>query len=72
MGELLQFPDKEREKLHGLASLMEVYFPDDKEFVLDMDFEDALGFVYGQLLEEGEDPMLILHEFGVTEAADEL
>lgn len=72
MGELLQFPDKERERLRGLADLMEAYFPEDKAFVLDMDFEDALGFVYGQLLETGEDPAVVLHEFGVTEAADEI
>ena len=72
MGELLQFPDKEQERLRGLANLVEVYFPEDKAFVSDMDFDDALGFVYGQLLEVGEDPLLVLHEFGVTEIADEL
>jgi len=32
-----------------------------------MDEEDQLGYIYGQLLEMGEDPDVILQEFGITE-----
>jgi hypothetical protein len=34
---------------------------------MEMDFDDALGFIYGQLMEIGEDPDTVLQEFGVTE-----
>lgn len=51
----------------ALAQVVEQYFPEDKEFVMEMDFDDALGFMYGQLLEQGEDPDEVLREMGVTE-----
>lgn len=67
MSEHLPQSDPERERLSGLAQLVEAYFPEDKEFISEMDFEDALGYIYGQLLESGEDPDVILKDFGVTE-----
>lgn len=67
MGEFLPPSNPEQEREMGLARLVEQYFPEDAEFVVDMDFDDALGFVYGQLLEQGEDPDEVLHDFGVTE-----
>lgn len=73
MGEFLpQQSNPEIEREASLAQLVEQYFPEDKEFFSEMDFDDALGFVYGQLLEQGEDPDLILQEFGVTEGTHEI
>lgn len=66
--ELTPEPDPEREQGLGLARLIEQYLPDeDKDFILEMDFEDALGYVYGRLLENGEEPDDLLRVFGVTE-----
>lgn len=58
-------PEFERET--ALQQVVENYFPEEVEFVADMDFEDALGVVYGQLLETGYDPDEVLHQFGVSE-----
>lgn len=60
----------ERDRLATLAAVVEEYFPEDKEFVTGLDFEEALGFVYGQLLEQGEDPDVVLVEAGVVEGED--
>ncbi|HET6622338.1 MAG TPA: hypothetical protein VFG56_00185 [Candidatus Saccharimonadales bacterium] len=51
----------------ALSGLIHEYFPEDEEFFGEMDFEDRLGAVYGQLLESGEDPDLVLGEAGVLE-----
>ncbi len=59
--------DPELERARAFASVVEQYLPEDKEFILDMDEEEALGYVYGMLLEMGEDPDVVLREFGVTE-----
>ena len=68
MSELEPTPQNpERDRLAALAEVVEQYFPDDKEFVTELDFEEALGFVYGQLLETGEDPDTVLVEAGVIE-----
>ncbi|HRJ06619.1 MAG TPA: hypothetical protein PK096_02990 [Candidatus Saccharibacteria bacterium] len=58
-------PEFEREK--ALRQVIEQYLPEDAEFLADMDEEDQLGYIYGQLLEMGEDPDVILQEFGITE-----
>lgn len=71
MHERLNANNPELEAQRGLAKLIEQYFPEDKEFIMDMDFNDALGFVYGQLLEAGEDPEILLQQFGVTEGGDD-
>ena len=39
----------------------------DKEFVQDLDFEDALGYAYGRLLENGHDADAVLEAAGVTQ-----
>ncbi|HET8690317.1 MAG TPA: hypothetical protein VFL81_02680 [Candidatus Saccharimonadales bacterium] len=56
----------------ALADLVENYFPEDAEFLGEMDFDDRLGAVYGQLLELGEDPDAVLTEAGVLEDEDEI
>lgn len=67
MSESQPQPDFELQRERGAAALIERHFPEDKGFVMEMDFEEALGFIYGQLLENDEDPDEILHEFGVIE-----
>lgn len=39
----------------------------DKEFIQDLDFDDALGYVYGRLLDDGYDPDAVLRVGGVTQ-----
>lgn len=51
----------------GLKRLTEEYFPEDVEFVCEQDFDDALGSVYGMLVEYGEDPETVLQQYGVIE-----
>ncbi len=63
--------DPERERAQAFVNVVEQYLPDDKEFILDMDEEEALGYVYGMLIEMGEDPDVVLREFGVTEEGDD-
>lgn len=71
MSEFMPQSNPETERQENLMQLIDRYLPDDKEFVADMDFQDALGFVYGQLLEQGEDPEAILGEFGVIERGED-
>lgn len=72
MSEIFSALNPEFERERGLQALIEKYFPEDSEFLADMDGEDKLGYVYVQLLEQGEDPDEILREFGVTEVNDEV
>ena len=53
----------------GINRLLETYFPDDVGFILDQlkDEEDVIGFLYGQLLEIGEDPGDVLAQYGILE-----
>jgi hypothetical protein len=67
MSEMQPQLDHEHAREVAFASLVEQYFPKDKAFIMEMDFDDALGFIYGQLMEIGEDPDTVLQEFGVTE-----
>ena len=62
------------ERLHAINRLVEEYFPEDVQFVLEQlaDEEDVVGFLYGQLLEAGEDPDEILVRYGITEESDEV
>lgn len=53
------------ESQRGLKELMDAYFPEEWEFVEGLHFEEALGYVYGVLLELGEDPDEVLNEFGI-------
>ncbi len=72
MSEFLLPSNPELERETALRQVIEQYLPEDAEFLADMDEEDKLGYMYGQLLEMGEDPDEILHEFGVTEENDEV
>lgn len=67
MSEFLTQPNNEEERFLRLGQLIDQYLQDDKEFLDDMDEEDKLNYVYGALLEAGENPDMILHEFGVIE-----
>ncbi len=67
MSEYLSQPDLERERIAALGYVIAEYFPEDAELFADMDAQDMLGNVYGQLLVIGEDPDKILEAFGVTE-----
>lgn len=75
MGEYLGQNPEQGERFNrerALANVVENYFPEDAEFLGEMDFDDCLGAVYGQLLEIGEDPATILGEAGVLEGEDEV
>ena len=61
----------EANRYEALAGVIEQYCPEDKEFIIQMDFEEALGYVYGMLLEAGEDPDVVLADCGVIESEDE-
>lgn len=73
MSEFQSQPNPEEATNHErrLSSLIEQYFPEDTEFVAGLSLEEAIGFVYGQLLELHEDPDEILVEFGVIERGDD-
>jgi hypothetical protein len=54
----------------SVMCLIQECFSDDLEFVLEEleDEGDIIGFLYGQLIEEGfADPDTILRKFGITE-----
>lgn len=72
MNEHLSQQNPEFERQAALQQLIEQYLPEDIDFLEEMDEEDKLGYIYGQLLELGEDPDEVLHEFGVTEENDEV
>ena len=67
MSEFISQPNPELERGTALLRVTEQYFPEDVEFLADMDEGDKLGYIYGQLLEMGKDPDEILQGFGVTE-----
>lgn len=70
MSEFISRSNPELEREAALLRVIEQYFPEDTDFLADMDEEDKLGYIYGQLLEAGQDPDEILQEFGVTEEGD--
>ena len=72
MSEVLSQPNPEFDREEALRQLIEQYLPEDVEFLEDMDEEDTPGYVYGQLLEMGEDPDEILQKFGITEGSNEV
>ncbi len=67
--EVLPQSSDDMERLMGINRLLETYFPDDVGFILDQlkDEEDVIGFLYGQLLEIGEDPGDVLAQYGILE-----
>ena len=72
MNEFSPQPNPESERQAALRRIIERFVPEDAEFLDEMDEEDQLGYIYGQLLEMGENPDEILHAFGVTEESDEI
>lgn len=60
------------EALHArLAELIYHRLPEGEMFVSEMDFEDALNYVYETALKSGQDPDTLLKEFGIIEGGDE-
>ena len=59
--------DNEAERRVALDQLIDQYAPEDKDFIADMDEEETIGYLYGLLLGMGEDPDVVLKDFGVTE-----
>lgn len=57
------------ERLVRIDRLVNDYFPDDVPFMLEQlhDEQDIIGFLYGQLIEIGEDPDDILALYNITE-----
>ena len=64
----------EMEKLMAIDRLVNTYFPDDIQFILEQlkDEEDVISFLYEQLLEIGEDPDEVLEKYGITESGNEI
>ena len=73
-----QFPQPETDpekhlRNEGLITIVAEYLDEnDATFLDDMDDEgERIGYVYGRLLELGEDPEVILRDSGVTERGEE-
>ena len=64
----------EVERLLATDRLIRDYFLEDAQFILEQleDEEDITSFLYGQLLEIGEDPEEVLARYGVTETNNEV
>ena len=70
-GERMSFPEGDAdnsESLHGkLDEIIAEYFPDDSEFLGDFNDDDLLGYLYGQLIEIGEDPDKVFAKYNIVE-----
>lgn len=60
----------EFDRQRALNTVIEEYFPEDKEFLDGFGLEDKVGTVYGMLLELNEDADAVLAESGVLEKAE--
>ena len=60
----------EIQRLLRIDRLVGDYFPEDVDFILRQltDEEDVINFLYGQLLEIGEDPDEVFAQYGITES----
>ncbi len=69
MSEHLPQTSDDVERLMAMHRVVERYFPDDIKFILEQlhDEEDEISFLYGQLLEIGEDSDEVLIQYGVIE-----
>jgi hypothetical protein len=67
--ESLPQTNAEMERLIRIDRLINAYFPDDVEFIMAQlkDEEDVINFLYGQLLEIGEDSDEVLIHYGIIE-----
>ena len=64
-----EFVDERKQALDGV---IEGYLEDeDREFLEGIDESERIGYVYGRLLEQGEDPDKVLQS-GVLERTDEV
>lgn len=73
MGEMIDPLEVERQA--GMLRIAGTYF--DPEAVTDLTElyktdDERLGYVYGRLLEMGEDPDTVLRQCGITEESDEV
>lgn len=68
--EYLPQNSEEMERLLAIDRLIKDYFLEDTQFILEQlkDEEDIVSFLYGQLLESGNDPDEVLTKYGITEA----
>ena len=66
-------PNIEQLRVEGLKEVCERYLdPEDIEFLEEMEDEDErVGYVYGRLLDIGEDPDDLFEQYGVTERDDD-
>lgn len=66
------FAPEQYEHRGALESLVEDFFPDDATFVAELDDEDKLHFLYGQLEAQGNDADMIFKQYGITEDDNEV
>ena len=69
----LQVPSEpfERERAKGILEICARFLEqDDVEFIATLDEEETINYLYGRLLNMGEDPDEILERFGVTESEE--
>jgi len=71
-GDHLPQSTPELDRLMAMQRVVERYFPEDVEFIVRelLDEEDEVSFLYGQLLEIGEDPDEVLAQFGIIEGGE--
>ena len=69
MSEYLPDSNEDINRLLAIQHLVHDKFPDDEKFILEQleDEEDVNDFLYGQLLEIGEDPDEVMQQYGVLE-----
>ena len=62
----------EIERRPRIDRLVGDYFPEDVDFIVQQlkDEEDEINFLYGQLLEIGEDPDEVFARYGITESEE--
>jgi ribosomal protein S18 acetylase RimI-like enzyme len=60
--------ERVQERASGMEVIADMYLDqDDRDFIQGMPEEERLNYIYGKLLEQGEDPDAILQTAGVTE-----
>ena len=69
----LQVPSEpfERERAKGILEICALFLEkDDVAFIATLDEEETINYLYGRLLDMGEDPDETLERFGVTESEE--
>lgn len=69
MSEHLPQSNEDLSRLLAIQRLVHDKFPDDEHFMLEelADEQDVNGFLYGQLLEIGEDPDEVMEQYEILE-----